>query len=90
MDKLEPVAWRFWGYNEMNEESWVYSDEWNPYYPRMNAQPLYTAPPQQEFIRLTDEERKEIIRRQKDFWGPVGWELECAKAIEAKLKEKNK
>lgn len=38
---------------------------------------------------MTDEERKEIIRQQKDFWGPVGWELECAKAIEAKLKEKN-
>ena len=38
---------------------------------------------------MTDEERKEIIRQQKDFWGPVGWELECTKAIEAKLREKN-
>ena len=47
------------------------------------------APPQREWQGLTDEERKEIIRKQKDFWGPVGWELECAKAIEAKLKEKN-
>ena len=45
--------------------------------------------PQREWHGLTDEERKEIIRKQKDFWGPVGWELECAKAIEAKLMEKN-
>ena len=47
------------------------------------------AQPEREWQGLTDEERKEIIRKQKDFWGPVGWELECAKAIEAKLKEKN-
>ncbi len=51
--------------------------------------PVYKAPPQREWQGLTDEERKEIIRQQKDFWGPVGWELECVKAIEAKLKEKN-
>ena len=54
-----------------------------------NYTPVYKAPPQREWQGLTDEERKEIIRRQKDFWGPVGWELECVKAIEAKLKEKN-
>ena len=48
-----------------------------------------SAKAEREYIGLTDEERKEIIRRQKDFWGPVGWELECAKAIEAKLREKN-
>ena len=47
------------------------------------------AQPEREWQGLTDEERKEIIRKQKDFWGPVGWELECAKAIEAKLREKN-
>jgi len=50
---------------------------------------LYTAPSQREWQGLTDEERKEVIRQQKDFWGPVGWELECVKSIETKLREKN-
>ena len=44
---------------------------------------------EREWVGLTDEERKEVIRQQKDFWGPVGWELECVRAIEAKLREKN-
>ena len=42
-----------------------------------------------EWIGLTDEERKEIMRQQKDFWGPVGWEWECMKAVEVELREKN-
>ncbi len=41
-----------------------------------------------EWVGLTDEERKEIMFKQKDFWGN-GWELKCMEAIEAKLKEKN-
>ena len=45
--------------------------------------------PQREWQSLTDEERKEIMRQQKDFWGPVGWEWECMKAVEVELREKN-
>ena len=41
-----------------------------------------------EWVGLTDEERKEIMKQQKDFW-INGWELECMKTIEAKLKDKN-
>lgn len=37
---------------------------------------------------LTDEQRKEILQREKDFWG-LGWELKAAEAIELELKEKN-
>ena len=48
----EPVAWRFWGFNVMNEPAWVYSDEWNKYYPKMGVEPLYTHPMRE----LTDEE----------------------------------
>ena len=44
--------------------------------------PLYTAPPQREWQGLTDEERYLGDARSEE-------ELEYAKAIEAKLKEKN-
>jgi hypothetical protein len=36
----------------MNEPAWVYSDEWNKYYPLMEVEPLYTHPVRE----LTDEE----------------------------------
>lgn len=48
-----------------------------------------TTPPQRPWVGLTDEERKEVMRYQKDFWGVSGWEWKCMEAIEAKLKEKN-
>jgi aromatic ring hydroxylase len=48
-----------------------------------NATPLYTTPPQRTWVNLTSEEIGEIYR--------VGWanNMELARAIEAKLKEKN-
>jgi hypothetical protein len=51
--------------------------------------PLYTAPPKKEWVGLTDDEVSEIIDREIGFnscWGP---EEAFARAIEAKLKEKN-
>lgn len=45
--------------------------------------------PQITWVSLTDEERKEIMREQKDYWISSGWEWKCMEAIEAKLKEKN-
>jgi hypothetical protein len=41
------------------------------------------------WVGLTDEERREIMRYEKDFWGVSGWEWKCMEALEAKLKEKN-
>ena len=41
------------------------------------------------WVGLTEQERKEIMRYEKDFWGVSGWEWKCMEAIEAKLKEKN-
>ena len=52
-------------------------------------EPVYTTPPQRTWVRLTDEERKEIMMQQKDFWGISGWEWKCMESIEAKLKELN-
>ena len=46
--------------------------------------PVYTAPPQREFIGLTDEEITETLKR----FG-LGERAALARAIEAKLKEKN-
>ena len=46
-------------------------------------------PPKRTWVGLTDEERKEIMHYEKDFWGVSGWEWKCMEAIEAKLKEKN-
>jgi hypothetical protein len=52
--------------------------------------PIHTAPPQREWQGLTDEER---LRCFDDVdWNKVDWcpdHEQYAKAIEAKLKEKN-
>ena len=48
--------------------------------------PLYTAPPRNEWVGLTDEEIEDCVLGQTDqrnYWIKIG------KAIEAKLKEKN-
>ena len=54
-----------------------------------NWTPLYTAPPKKQWVGLTDDEVSEIIDREIGFnscWGP---EETFARAIEAKLREKN-
>ena len=47
-----------------------------------NAIPLYTAPSKHEWQGLTDDEIYYFVRNAESY-------LECAKGIEAKLKEKN-
>ena len=49
--------------------------------------PLYTAPLKREWVGLTDEEIEEIADWADKNAAP--WYLEYARAIEAKLKEKN-
>ena len=48
----------------------------------LNGQPLYTTPPQRQWVGLTDEDRQELAAEQHS------WEGLCS-AVEAKLKEKN-
>ncbi len=56
----------------------------------LNGQPLYNAPPQREWVGLTDEEIDAVVR---DEW--VGWPsydgefTNIYRLLEAKLKEKN-
>ena len=69
----KPVAWM----RQDGQRVTTASDRHNyPDYEIRYSIPLYTAPPQREWQRLTDKEREEA----------TGWSVEH---IEAKLKEKN-
>jgi hypothetical protein len=81
----EPVAWRFWGFNAMNEPAWVYSDEWNKYYPLMEVEPLYTHPMRE----LTDEEIRKVADEVfKDYKNWHHYQIDFARAILKKASEK--
>ena len=82
----EPVAWRvnpryedsdgFFDFTDSNETAKeLESRGWS-------TTPLYTAPPKRPWVGLTDDE---IALIHADYPHPQGF----AKAIEAKLKEKN-
>ena len=51
------------------------------------VQPLYTAPPKKEWVGLTDEEINSV-RHNRD-WTAFWTDTTFARAIEAKLKERN-
>ena len=74
----EPVAWR-WGIKKLNGGyEWRYA----LHKTQEDAIPLYAAPPQREWVGLTDEDKQKLAAAQ------FGWEDLCL-AVEAKLKEKN-
>ena len=55
--------------------------------PTDDGQPLFTAPPKKQWVGLTDEEINSV-RYNRDWTAP--WTDETfARAIEAKLREKN-
>jgi len=73
----EPVAWM-----HTTATGDIYFRK-KPHDKVFSPQPVYTAPPQREWQGLTDEEIREI-------WGSYfSRGVEFARAIEAKLKEKN-
>jgi hypothetical protein len=57
-------------------------NEWDKAMSNNTSTPLYTAPPKREWVGLTDEDRYLNEARSEE-------EIEYARAIEAKLKEKN-
>lgn len=75
--ELEPVAWFD---KEMNGLKWKDGLLNCDFY---DSQPFYTAPPKKEWVGLTDEE----VWHMSQF--NCGTRGEFARAIEAKLKEKN-
>jgi hypothetical protein len=77
----EPVAWRFHDRN-----MWCYVDHLTDL-PQDKFKPLYTTPPQREWVGLTDEEMNKL-RHLVDWTVPLDIK-KFARAIEAKLKEKN-
>ena len=76
----EPVAWRYRGnLHEFDPSDWATGP----------VTPLYTAPPQRPWVGLTDEEIK-AVNAQVSQIPPIDYTTTTyAKAIEAKLKEKN-
>ena len=86
----EPVAWRIRCTDPMRDWVLMYRrPKTEEQFSNMEIQPLYTTPPQRTWVGLTDEEIKSIWLNEKDYgddWLDV---QSIAKAIEAKLKEKN-
>jgi hypothetical protein len=82
----EPVAWRF--QSPLSEEGqWEYGKE-PPVGSRWAIEPLYTHPPRREWRGLTEEERDAVIRWAVDQ-EDTHFSRTVARAVEAKLKEKN-
>jgi hypothetical protein len=78
---------------EQEPVAWVYRGNFHPFDPSdwaegETATPLYTAPPKREWIGLTEEELEPLCDLWKVSYGSV-YVDEFARAIEAKLKEKN-
>jgi len=83
-DKMqEPVAWR-WGIKKLNGGyEWRYA----LHKTQDDSVPLYAAPPQREWVGLTEEEIRDCLGPEA-VCIPPGWSR-LTRAIEAKLKEKN-
>jgi hypothetical protein len=79
----EPVAWRWKERINGDFDSWVVTSSEPPPH-AIEKQPLYTAPPRQPWVGLTDEEIDKTHETQ--VWDA---RRSYARAIEAKLKEKN-
>jgi hypothetical protein len=82
----EPVAWMLPDYGDVLSAS--EADGTGIY----NI-PLYTAPPKRKWVGLTDDEIKEVLDLNVTPWSLSGVALQHvmddARALEAKLKEKN-
>jgi hypothetical protein len=86
----EPVAWM------SSDKAWMWSDYSKAlaavaHNPRLTLIPLYTAPPQRPWVGLTDAEIWSTVSRIGTADSNVNpyQILNDARAIEAKLKEKN-
>ena len=79
----EPVAWlKTWSdgsVSVLKTKSHAFADH--------ELEPLYTAPPKRTWVGLTDEEINSV-RHNRD-WTATWTDVTFARAIEAKLKEKN-
>ena len=78
--QAEPVAW-----NAGVPPMWPQQKEGETF------SVAYTAPPQREWVGLTDEEMSDIVADIDVDFGDLLWKVVClTKIIEATLKERNK
>jgi len=77
----EPVAWISEGGDVSRSKR--YMDEMG-----FKCNPLYTAPPKKEWVGLTDQEINSVCYKRD--WTAPWTDTTFARAIEEKLKEKNK
>jgi hypothetical protein len=80
--KPEPVAWMY-----VNSDGECEQIEYGEPFDDPSVTPLYTAPPQREWVGLTDEEYETMAEQHVTHC--YFDTLKYAKGIEAKLKEKN-
>ena len=83
----EPVAWFTEDYSE-DKSATTYSKNMAEHWKGKGwpVTPLYTAPPQREWVGLTDEEKKAIYEKaDAENWH----DQPLLEAVEAKLREKN-
>ena len=87
LEKQEPVAWISDSPTKGNGKQlhWTKSEAWRW---SSNITPLYTAPPKQ-WVGLTDEEIVAATNAVHGFGAIKQKDMNFAKAIEAKLKERN-
>jgi hypothetical protein len=83
VDKQEPVAWlKTWSdgsVSVLKTKSHAFADH--------ELEPLYTAPPKKQWVGLTDEEINSVCYKRD--WTAPWTDVAFARAIEAKLREKN-
>jgi hypothetical protein len=80
VDKQEPVAWISEGGDVSRSKR--YMDEMG-----FKCSPLYTAPPKKRWVGLTDQEINSVCYKRD--WTAPWTNTTFARAIEAKLREKN-
>jgi hypothetical protein len=78
----EPVAWIFVNKFDGGEYIFKHSGEGLFNKDEFDIKPLYTAPPQREWVGLTDEEVKDIVFVERSW-------ADAVRKVEAKLKKKN-
>ena len=78
----EPVGWQFFQDGRWHDGTYLHNHRKNTEADGYPVRDLYTAPPKRDWVGLTDEERYLNDGRTEE-------EIEYARAIEAKLREKN-
>ena len=83
-EQPEPIAWMVYS---LDGQSWGITDNPMSFSENQRALPLWAGPFEREWVGLTDEDLKPLCNQWKIMYG--GYVDDFARAIEAKLKEKN-